>query len=53
MTFLSRFAGDENGATAIEYVLIASFIALAIVTGATSIGGKLAPIYNNAANGIR
>ncbi|MCE1234711.1 MAG: Flp family type IVb pilin, partial [Hyphomicrobiales bacterium] len=34
MTKFSRFLKDESGATAIEYGLIASLIALAIITGA-------------------
>ncbi|HEX2136825.1 MAG TPA: Flp family type IVb pilin [Microvirga sp.] len=37
----SSFVKDESGATAIEYALIAVLIAVAIVTAATSIGGKL------------
>jgi len=44
----ARFAKDESGATAIEYGLIAALIALAIVTGATALGGSL----NNAFNRI-
>ncbi len=38
---LSHFAKDESGATAIEYGLIAALIALAIITGATTLGDKL------------
>ena len=37
MTMFSRFLKDESGATAIEYGLIASLIALAIITAATSL----------------
>jgi pilus assembly protein Flp/PilA len=37
----ARFAKDESGATAIEYGLIAALIALAIVTGATMLGGSI------------
>ena len=33
-----RFRGDESGATAIEYALIAAGIAVAIVTTVTSLG---------------
>jgi pilus assembly protein Flp/PilA len=36
-----RFRRDEGGATAIEYTLIAGFIGLAIVVGATAVGTKL------------
>lgn len=38
---VSRFIQDESGATAIEYGLIAALIALAIITGATSLGNAL------------
>jgi pilus assembly protein Flp/PilA len=37
----SKFLKDESGATAIEYGLIASLIAVAIIAGATALGGKL------------
>ena len=39
--FFARFLKDESGATAIEYGLIAALIALAIMAGATTIGGQL------------
>jgi pilus assembly protein Flp/PilA len=38
---ISKFVGDEQGATAIEYCLIASFIALAIVVTVQGIGPQL------------
>lgn len=38
---VARFVKDESGATAIEYGLIAALIALAIVTGATTLGNAL------------
>ena len=41
-TLFSRFAADESGATAIEYGLIASLIAVAIITAVTSVGTKAA-----------
>jgi pilus assembly protein Flp/PilA len=37
-TLVSRFVKDESGATAIEYGLIAALIAVAIITGARSLG---------------
>jgi pilus assembly protein Flp/PilA len=37
----SRFLKDESGATAIEYGLIAALISVALVAGATTLGGKL------------
>lgn len=36
-----RLLRDEKGATAIEYGLIAALIALAIMVGATQLGGAL------------
>lgn len=45
MTMFARFLKDESGATAIEYGLIASLIALAIITGATTLGGKLSDTF--------
>jgi len=47
--FLSRFAKDESGATAIEYGLIAALIALVLVTALTALGGKLGGTFNNVA----
>jgi pilus assembly protein Flp/PilA len=38
---LTRFAKDESGVTAIEYGLIATLIGVAIIAGATALGGKL------------
>ena len=38
---MTRFLNDESGATAIEYGLIAGLIAVAIITGATSLGNSL------------
>ncbi len=35
------FVADENGATAIEYALMSSLLALAIVTALTSLGTRL------------
>lgn len=38
---LKAFVGNESGATAIEYALIASLIAVALVGILTSLGSKL------------
>ena len=38
---VTRFIKDESGATAIEYGLIAALIAVALIAGATAIGGSL------------
>jgi len=36
-----RFRGDESGATAIEYALIAAGISVAIVTTVTNLGSTI------------
>ena len=41
------FLGDESGATAIEYGLIAALIAVAIIAAATTTGGNLATTFGN------
>ena len=38
---LTRFIREEEGATAIEYGLIAALISVALITGATTLGGSL------------
>jgi pilus assembly protein Flp/PilA len=38
---LKAYVSDESGATAIEYALIASLIAVALVTALTSLGKGL------------
>ncbi|WP_237151659.1 Flp family type IVb pilin [Oryzibacter oryziterrae] len=48
-----RFANDEAGATAIEYGLIASLIAVAIITAATSLGSGIANTFTNVKNKLR
>jgi pilus assembly protein Flp/PilA len=43
----SRFVRDESGATAIEYGLIATLIAVAMITVLGSVGTKLSTTFNN------
>lgn len=38
---LGRFIREEEGATAVEYALLAVLIALAIVVGATALGTQI------------
>jgi pilus assembly protein Flp/PilA len=45
--FVTRFLKDESGATAIEYGLIASLIAAAIIGGVTAIGTSLQTKFNS------
>ena len=45
MEKIRRFFKEEEGVTAIEYGLIAALIAIAIVAGATTLGGKLDTLF--------
>jgi pilus assembly protein Flp/PilA len=47
MQTLRRFWNDESGATAIEYGLIASLIAVAAITAMTTVGTKLSGTFGN------
>ena len=44
-----RFAKDESGATAIEYGLIASLIAIAMIVGATALGTRINALFGEVA----
>jgi pilus assembly protein Flp/PilA len=46
-TSISKFTRDESGATAIEYALIASGIAMAIVVTVQGIGPQLNTKFNS------
>jgi pilus assembly protein Flp/PilA len=45
--FITKFLKDENGATAIEYGLIAALVAVAIVGALTTLGGGLTTLFGN------
>ncbi len=47
MRLLFRFALDDSGATAIEYGLIASLIAVVIIGAAGALGTKLRGTFNH------
>jgi pilus assembly protein Flp/PilA len=47
-----RFARDEDGITAIEYALLASLIALAIITAVTGVGTALKTAFDNIATSV-
>ena len=55
--FFARFLKDESGATAIEYGLIAALVSVALIAGATALGGQSGTTFNtlntklDAANG--
>lgn len=46
MTFFKKLARDEQGATAIEYGLIAALIAVAAITAMQSLGSELNTTFN-------
>ena len=41
MKLIRKFVSNRSGATAIEYALIATLIAVVIITGAANVGTKL------------
>jgi pilus assembly protein Flp/PilA len=47
MTNFIKMLNDEEGATAIEYGLIAALIAVAAITALTSIGSNLNKTFTN------
>jgi pilus assembly protein Flp/PilA len=42
---IKNFAANESGATAIEYALIASLIAVFIITAVTTVGQKVSTVF--------
>jgi pilus assembly protein Flp/PilA len=47
MTFFKNLVRDEQGATAIEYGLIAALIAVAAITAMTNVGSTLRGTFTN------
>jgi pilus assembly protein Flp/PilA len=52
MNFISRFANDESGATAIEYGLIAALISVATIGVIKTIGTNLGSTFNKVAQNL-
>ena len=50
MKRLAKLLKKEDGSVAIEYALITSLIALAIVATVTALGGKLGTVFETIAN---
>jgi pilus assembly protein Flp/PilA len=46
MKFFTKLLRDEQGATAIEYGLIAALIAVAAITAMQSLGNELSTTFN-------
>lgn len=52
MTMFQRFLKDESGATAIEYGLIASLIAIAIIAVLGTLGTNLSTKFKQVSDSI-
>ncbi|MDE1900219.1 MAG: Flp family type IVb pilin [Alphaproteobacteria bacterium] len=52
MRNMIRFMKNEDGATAIEYGLIASLIAVAIVAVLTTLGGSLKTVFTSVSTAL-
>lgn len=53
MKFIKKMFKNENGATAIEYGLIASLIAVAAITAMSGLGTKLGTTFNNVSANLK
>ena len=52
MSFLCRLVPDDSGATSIEYALIASLIAIVIVTAVQFTGTQLSTVFGEVGNAL-
>jgi pilus assembly protein Flp/PilA len=52
MEKINRFFKDECGASAVEYGLLVSLIAIAIIVGATTLGTKVNGLFDATAGKI-
>ncbi|TAL78205.1 MAG: Flp family type IVb pilin [Beijerinckiaceae bacterium] len=52
MDFIKRFLQDKTAATAIEYSMIAAFIAILIIVSLKGIGTSLSNRFNAVANNL-
>jgi pilus assembly protein Flp/PilA len=50
---VKKFVANESGATAIEYALIASLIAVAIILSVTALGSKLQNTFNEVSTNLK
>ena len=53
MKFFNKLARDEQGATAIEYGLIAALIAVAAITAMSALGTQLDGTFNQVATELQ
>ena len=47
LDLIRDFAREEDGVTAIEYGLLAALVGVAIIAGATALGGGLNTLFTN------
>ena len=52
LSIFRKLMKSENGATAIEYTLIASLISVAAIAAMTSVGHKVSNVLSNVANAM-
>jgi pilus assembly protein Flp/PilA len=50
---IKTFVANESGATAIEYGLLASLVAVAIIAAITAVGTKLQNTFNEVAGNLK
>ena len=53
MTIVRKIVGNNKGATAIEYGLIAALIAVAAVAAMRYLGGKVNSTFNNVSSNLK
>lgn len=53
LAFARTFWADEEGATAVEYGLLAALIAIAIIVGVTAVGTNLEALFLKVADCLK
>jgi len=52
LRLIRKLRKDENGATAIEYGLIAGLISVVIITAVTTVGSKLQVVFETISSAL-
>jgi pilus assembly protein Flp/PilA len=50
---MKKFGANESGATAIEYALIASLIAVFIITAVQTVGTKVSTVFTEIGSSLK
>ena len=53
LSSMQRYIKDTSGATAIEYALIASLIAVFIITAVQTVGTKVSTVFGEIGNTLK